>query len=332
MDLLKKLNEDAAGGAVGAGSVGGYALPLFATFTKIATEKKKKRKTVKETFDMIREFSNNSGDENFDDTEVVSKLKSLERKSMGDSRGSVSFGLEDSNGGLVRVSVQADQAEEFERALQAFLADENEDQSPEIAEILFKMRNQYNILDVQWPEVEEDQEETQLAQPEGDDQLPADDQQGTDGMQDVGGDDDSDVKSLLGQVIDMMKADADARKADAVARQKEAEMKSAECTNATASAKVKREEELLDMDTYYKDKKTAERESKQLAKLAQWKQEVGSEDQLDNNDIDFGPTPGDTEANINAGSEEEELTSKISSVKGKVHPSDIADFILKRIK
>lgn len=296
MELLKKLNEDAAGGAVGGGAVAAYAAPLFSspvTRTSPPKQRKSKRKKslgLQELFTSLSEDT--MADSNFDQTEVISKLKSLEKKNKIDRDDSITFGLEDENGDIVRVTVQGDQAEEFEHALQAFLADEEQREGgvPEVAEMLFKLRDRFNILDVAWPQVEEDEEEPQEIgdQPQDDqqfgDQPPPGDQQDPDlsGMLDAGdgnmGQDDESSQSLLSQVINMMKADADARKAEAVARQKEAELRTQRASSLSAKQRVRQEEELLDMDAFFKDKQTADKEAKQLAKLAKWKHEVNDGD------------------------------------------------------
>ena len=79
------------------------------------------------------------------------------------------------------------------------------------------------------------------------------------------------VESALQQVIDMLKADAEARKAESEARAKEAEARTAEANAASASAKVKQEEQVLDMESYNKQKKEEKDETKRLADLAKWK-------------------------------------------------------------
>lgn len=341
MDLLKKLEEEAAGGAVGAGAVAVYSMPLFAMAIKSKKPKKKKvkkRMGLHEAFLRLNEIENGHGDPSmshpqFDQTEVISKLKALEKKDKIDKGSATTFGLEDDKGNLVRVTVQADQADEFENALSAFLASEEEhdERVPEVAEVLFRLRDRFNILDVTWPEVEEDQEEgQQVAGQEG--QAGQEDpnaQPGQDVSADLGADagmeapaGTDDVQSLLTQVIDMMRADADARKAEAVARQKEAEAKGHVASVHGATARVKQEEQLLDMEDYFKKKQEEKKESKTLAKLAQWKRETAGEQ----NAI---PDEG---ADLGAKQEEEELGRKNLRFRSRVPASHLANFILKRIK
>lgn len=346
MDLLKKLNEDAAGGAVGAGAIAGFSYPMFSKASAIKrqlpsahqpSKKKKKGINLKESF--VKRLSEDLSPD-FDQTEVLGKLKSLEKKDKVDRHDVVTFGLEDKDGNIVRVSVEGSQADEFQNALQSFLADEeeNDDGAAEIAEILFELRDRFNIIDVIWPEVEEDQEEGQQVAPEQGGEQPVDPNADPNAPIDpnadpnaVGGDmtppDTADPQSLLTQVIDMMRTDAEARKAEAIARQKEAEARSQEAQNRTAKARVKQEEELLDMEAHFKEKKELNKESKQLAKLAQWKREVDQDSPTGpgtvDKDIDFGPT---------GSKEEEEYGKKLSNLRSRVPAAHLAQFILKRVK
>lgn len=59
------------------------------------------------------------------------------------------FGLEDSEGNIVRVTVKREQAAEFERRLNDLLAS-SEDSQKEVAEIIYMMRDDFDILDVDW--------------------------------------------------------------------------------------------------------------------------------------------------------------------------------------
>lgn len=263
-------------------------------------------------------------DENFDPTEVYAKLKSLEAKEKVDKNDTVMFGLEDDDGNLVRVTVRNEQADDFEKALEVILArgvEGKEDQVPEIAEILFNLKDQYDIVDISWPDVVEDEEEEgqELAQQQ-------DDQTGDEGQdEDVGdmvsdGEPPQDVDqatSLLTQVIDMMKADADARKADAHAKIADAKARETEAAVRQAEAKVKHEEEILDMETQAKQQKEEEKETKRLAQLAKWKHDMEKQSEYD----DYTPNA------VEPSTEEDEEISG-----GRMSPTDVARLLLKRVK
>lgn len=400
MDLIKKINEtaktaikeDAAGGAVGGGAIAMCAMPLFSTLVKRSapeirtikwntskrkkSSKKKKTLGIKEAFYQMSEdtsamnidMSANAGDtdssSSFDPSAVISKLKGLENKDRQDRRNTVSFGLEDENGGVVRVSVSTDQAQEFEKALQSFMSDSERDTDavPEIAEVLFKLKDKFDIVDVQWPDVHEDEEENiQVgggdqaqggAQPQGDgsdiqldgDQAATPDAGAGDVTPPAG--DDGQVKDLLTQVIDMMKADAEARKAEARAREAEAKTKEADTIVQQTLSKVKQEEQFLDMEQYNKARKEEEREAKRLAQLAKWKHDMSRDEGIGDDDdltADRAQSLAATSV-VKQGGEEEERSPRlprpakvqadkpVRTLRGRVHPHDLASFILSRVK
>lgn len=381
MSLLKTTNnninirEDAGGGAVGAGAVGAFAMPLFTSLVqrtsppkakviKYGKIKKEKKDTlgIREAYYQLSENDPTIAPSKFDTTDVIAKLKSLENKEKTDSRDTTTFGLEDDNGGMVRVTIKNEQAADFEKALQAFMSDVDDDEElPEIAEMLFDLKDRFDIVDIVWPEVEEDQEENQgiEGQPTGAEGGAGGEGAAGGGLEDLGGagaesggledlggagagaeggEDPSQVKDLLTQVIDMMKSDAEARKAEARAKEAEAKEREALAATKQSDSKVKQEEQMLDMETYNKSKKEESKESKRLAQLARWKHEMGEggEGQEDH-DMEEMPTQSRGHA-----PEEEEVhrpaktvaqkPHKGTTVRGRVHPYDIAQFILNRVK
>lgn len=379
MDLIKQfntklqqaatVNEDASGGAVGGGDVAAGAMPLFAQLIKnthkapkkprIVTGSSSSRRANKASLGLAEAFKRldemdgmDDGDakapqQSFDASGVISKLKSLEAKDKADQRDTVTFGLEDENGGLVRVTVKHEQAEDFEHSLQAFMAaaEDEDDTIPEIAEVLFKLKDRFDIVDVQWPAIEQDEEQdVELTDGDADPNAEGEMDLGADGEMDMGaGEDTGQVTDLLTQVIDMMKADAEARKAEARAREAEAKTKEADAIVAQSMARVKREEQYLDMETYNKAKKEEEREAKRLAQLAKWKHDMakdGGEDFSDEDSLSSPVRPNPSAAGVE--NEEHGLrrpapvraqpAARTPTVRGRVAPHDIAQFIIDRVK
>lgn len=377
MNLIKKLisnaaiNETAAAGAVGGGAVAAFATPLFAKLTarempkKIRIQRTKKEKKekkglgLKEGFYSMHEDATQIGGDTFDNTEVMAKLKGLENKETVNKYETQAFALEDEDGNIVKVRVRSEQAPSFEAALNAFLADLDDDATtqrsvPEIAELLFKLKDRFDIVDVEWPDVPEDQEEgVDLAGPEGQageagaegqlDLGAEGGEPGAEGELDLGGDlgaepGQEEAKGLLTQVVDMMMADAEARKAEAHARAAEAKAREAELGRQQIYAKVKQEEQFLDMEAKEKERKEAEREAKRLAKLARWKQEMEQDE-----GASFDETPEMNLDQLARGREEEETlrrpapthaqpARKEPRLSGRVAPADVAKFILSRVK
>ena len=343
MSLLKELiKESAAGGAAGGGATGAgnVAGGMFAGgFVKPKSKRRRKLnnsyrfdpskiKTPKSNFhwrilgEMMDPIAAGQGEEStFDPADVLSKLKDAEKRVDAEDD-TVPFGLEDDEGNLVKVYVRAEQADEFESALGSMLAgtddeydDDDESDAVEIAEVLFQLKDKFDIVDVEWPHIEGDEEQEEAAPPaggeegeldleggaeggaegegggeldleggaeggEGEDELDLEGGEGEDEM-DLEGEGDMEAEggaeSTLQQVIDMMKADAEARKAESEARAKEAEARAAEAHAGAASAKVQQEEQVLDMEAYNKQKKDEKDETDRLAKMAKWKHDQAAD-------------------------------------------------------
>lgn len=306
MSLLKQVIEEmAAGGSTGAGAIAAVPGGLFKGGAIYNPYKKwnkgKKKGKMLRRVDVLGTVSKGvyeslglSTDEtNFNPADVISKLDAAEKKVRAEED-TVSFGLEDEDGNLVRVYVRADQAREFENALAGLLgqADENDDDvntSLEIAEVLFDLKNKFEIVDVDWGQIPADEEEEQEVEGGEEGDMTADmqapegemgDEMGGEEMgmagPDMGGEDEA-MKSTLQQVIDMLKANAEAQKAEADARKAEANAKEAEYVAKASEAKIKQEEQVLDMEAYYKKKQDAEKEAKRLAKLAKFRHDQAAD-------------------------------------------------------
>lgn len=317
MSLLKELLEGAAGGATGGGATtsGNIASnPWGGSFTKMISrtvkspkvKKPKKRKNVYESLDLKGLLEDD--ETSFDPNDVISKLKSAEKKMKSDGD-TATFGLEDENGKIVRVTVKADQSKDFEAALGSMLSSEENDEfndeenevvnSAEIAEILYNLRNRFDIVDVDWGDIEADQESEEQAAtvptdqgaegqaPEEGDQASAD--QGAEGQGAEGGvpadmstaDQDTgeaSATSALQQVIDMMKADAEAKKAEADAKKAQARAEEAKYAAQLADHNIRKHEQSLDMEDYYNKKKETSKEAKEIAKLAKFKHDLANDD------------------------------------------------------
>ena len=272
MTLLKEMI--ATGAVTGAGAVAGTRGSIFGNGV---TEKKKDKKKKKKT--MIRRvvgeaISPNSEETNFDSASVLSKIDSAEKKSRS-NEDTVAFRLEDDNGEVVKVYVSQDQAADFEQALGVALSDDGkegvENSSVEIAEILFKLKDRFEIIDVEWNEFSGDEEEEQIV---GDDE--ASDDEASDGEM---SDDPTEeaATSALQSVIDVMKADADAKQAEAKAKEAEANAKEAEYAAKSSAEKVQQEEQILDMEAHNKAESTKKKEATQLAKLAKFKHDTATD-------------------------------------------------------
>lgn len=345
MGLLQELNEMGGdGGVTGDCSIATVPGSLFkgGNITDHKGKKKKKGTMLKrvtslgnpriaESMNRLAESLGLGTDETrFNAADVISKLDAAEKKSKN-TEDTTTFGMEDEDGNIVKVYVRADQAKEFEHALGALLdgSDNNSDEQNtalEIAEVLFELKNKFDIIDVDWGQIQSDEEEEQAVEGEGNpDEMGMDpndpNAQGGDmppegdmGM-DAGGGEDA-AASALQQVIELLKSQAEAQKAEADAKTAEAKAKEAEYTAIASKMKIKQEEEVLDMEAYYKKQSDEKKEAKQLAKLAKYKHDVAqdAEDMMgsgDGGDVDISKTNVQLQAPPGGvqGEENEEMVS-----------------------
>ena len=337
---MTTLKEDASGGSVSASNIAGNrGYSIFGQKSKpmkrvIDTDKipvisykhdsrKLKSYTKKGPMASFGFFlSNNLGfgsgsgsttNENFNLSDALSKVNNVAKQSQANKTNTVQFGLQDDKDNIIRVFVDAEHAEEFESALQHHL--EVDMKKIEIAELLFSLKDEFNILNVVWPTVVDDAVEEEenskngelqdedmnnQASQEGDDAINPDEQQSSDenrgvgeekGTHDVGEDDipvadlpqqdafsgADDQKTTINSILAMLSSDAEAKKADADARAAEARAREAESMARAAEAKIKSEEQILDMEAYNKTQTTEKSETRKLAKLAKYRHDLKRE-------------------------------------------------------
>lgn len=234
--------------------------------------------------------------------DILSKLADFTKKTPNNvEQKTASFALEDSNGNIIKVYVDAQQGSQFERALATRLNQAQED-GIEIAEVLFELRKQFNIVDVKWPSIVEDEEE-QLPTNANQSEQPMDDEANPDATQPddsmspddsmppvepSGSDNNEKLTQLLSSLIQVMTADSEAKRQDGIARAAESRAREAEAAAKIADQKLKAEEEVADMEAFYATQNSEKQEAKKLAKLAKYRhvlkqqeQELGGYDDVD---------------------------------------------------
>lgn len=125
---------------------------------KLAALKDKKKKKGFASFLQRRKVN-----EDFDMADIVSRLKASDTETAGDEAGVVSYGVEDDKGNSMRITVRADQAKEFEETIAKRLADNKTNTSNGInlkgnslAEILYDLRDKFEIISVDFPTIPTD--------------------------------------------------------------------------------------------------------------------------------------------------------------------------------
>lgn len=250
------------------------------------------------------------GDQEFDSVDVISKL-SQNSKIADDLDGDelAVFGMEADDGSITKVYIPREEAKEFERALGDALKDtKDKTGDEEIAAILFDLKDRFKIVDVKWPTVQEDEEQQAApaagavpgavdpaapaapgTPPVGPDGAPAapgavgPDGAPVDPMADPNADPMAgdpaaapapDQGDMITQILDMLRQDAEARKADAEAKIADAHAREADAAQRTAAVKLRGEEEVVDAEAHFKEKKEEKKEAERLKMIARFRQET----------------------------------------------------------
>jgi len=223
----------------------------------------------------------------------------VKRAETDDKFDTSTFGLQDADGKIIKVTVKRDQANDFESRLNSLLSDT--ENPKEIAEVLYLLKQDYDIVDVEWdepitedeapvPEADGDEEETLPADGEGDGEtdvedmdLDLEDEEGDEaGMGETPPADAADLQSgtvdLLQQVINLLKAETEARTANAKVATADAESKMTNVEHQKQEKEISSQQEIADMEEFEeaeKEKKKNERLIARVAKFRSAKQQAG---------------------------------------------------------
>ena len=322
MSTLKDIFENVSAGATGAAAIAGVRGALFVTsrpvppmgeitmspYAKTTSNKKPKKKvkvskvTESDTFDTV----------------TTKSLRDLLKQKQRDTElrdTTEVLALEDNDGGIVKVYIKRDQVDDFKAALQSKLADA-EDEGKELAEVLYDLHRDFDIVSVDWgqgtiPEDEEQVENSVDAEEKGypdTDELgdvEAENQGDPDSMSDdvgdveggagddlglgdeIGGDDfgagvDTDAQvdqtKLLNQILTLLTAQASAQHAKAEADKAEADVRAAEAAAKAATQYASHQEEVMDMENYNKRQQEEKRENQIQAKLIRYRHDLRKDD------------------------------------------------------
>lgn len=316
MSKLKNIFENVAAGSTGAASFAGARGVMFVTsrpmptpgtvtMSPYAPKSSTKRKGKKIKVSTVIESENL-------DTVTTSSLKDLLRQKQRDSQlrdTTEVLALEDSDGAVVKVYVKKDQAEDFKAAIQSCLADA-EEEGKELAEVLFDLHRDFDIVSVDWGKgsIPEDEEETddienstdaeekdypdsgELGDVEAEAQTDPDDASADDlgddmdldslGDDPAGADVDGavDQGQLLQQVLQLLTAQASAQHAKADAEKAEADVRAAEAAGKAASQYAAHQEQVMDMENYNKRAQEEKRENQIQAKLIRYRHDLRKEE------------------------------------------------------
>lgn len=302
---MSKLKTTFENVCTGAGAIAGARVPLFQNPIQRTLAPKKQKRLKSSRRLKLRE---SLGLDNITTASLKDLLRSKQRdKELRDS--TEVFALEDGDGAIVKVYVKRDQADDFKKTIENLLADE-EVADKELAEVLYDLHQQFDIVSVEWgegaiPEDEEKVENSVDAQAKG---FPDTDELGdveaeTQGTPDESsaaaadldqGDGDADLDidvegdsasvpdldgatdqaSLLTQIVGLLKAQVDAQRAQADADKAKADVEAAEAAARAAAQYSTYQEEVMDMENYNKRKQEERRENQIQSKLIRYRHDL----------------------------------------------------------
>lgn len=310
--------ETAAAGSVGAASIavdrgGGHGMPMetMKTFMNAFNNRIQNRfRSKKKNKDFFFKIN-----ESFDLNSVFSRLAGMERAGKPKKTEGVTFGIEDDNGNIMKVTVRAEQAKAFEVEVAVYLADikksvsnvpaARDHKNLSMAELLFNIHNKFDIIDVEFPEIPNDViYDAEKATPSKNNNATRTDDVNTpldlldyeetdsrnDGAEDDGAEDDGadleepedpsvedfpdetadkpeTAESMLGKVIDMLKAQAEADIEKAKAESEKAKSEQAKYAAQAEQIAMKNEEERLRYEMEMAQEKKKEKEAKEMSKI-----------------------------------------------------------------
>jgi len=208
------------------------------------------------------------------------------RADVDDKTQTSTFGLQDGDGKIVKVTVKREQAEDFESRLNSILSDT--EQKKEIAEVLYMLKQDYDIVDVEWDEPITEDEEEPGAEGEdgGEEDLALDGEEGGEGELDLdteggegdlGGEDESSpdmqqsTVQLLQQVIDLLKSETGVRTANADVAKAKAETELQGVEQQKQDNEIAGQQEIADMEEFEDEEKERKKNERLVQRLAKFR-------------------------------------------------------------
>lgn len=222
-----------------------------------------------------------------DINDVHAKLKSSYTSSKYDTASTCTYGFEDTSGQIIKVRIPNDERKDFEEALAMELSAANAmfdktNTEVEIAEILFALKDKFDIIDVEWPTIpEEDEENIEPVEPDveaesSDEEVdpeatPEDVIIPEDPEPEISADSQTSADTILLKLLDLMTQQASAQQAQASADK-------AKYARDIAAQKMQQEEQILDMEALEDAEAKRKKEATKMLKLAKFRQQIASGD------------------------------------------------------
>lgn len=314
MDFIRALLEDGeAAGVTSTSSVAAIQSDLGSQVISRLPKPRKMFNKKRRNVVSISPHVTSSGyvsesDARVDAADVVSKIRAAQQSNKLETQ-SVILGLQDEHGGIVKVYVPPEVAEEFEAAVADMLASDHDKKQLDVVEMLYDLKDRFDILYVEWP-TEEENDEVEVKQPAKDAQPESstpEEQDSGDQLDDFDASADGNTDELgvnvdqpptpapadlaitaLDKVIAVLQANAEAQKAEADARAKEAAVREVEAANSLARTKMNAQLKVLDMERWEKQKKAEKSEANMLKRMAAYTHETNRLNNRDQQEIENG--------------------------------------------
>lgn len=199
------------------------------------------------------------------------------------------FGLQDDSGNVIKVTVARSDGPDFENALANLLADN--ESGKEVAEIIYILQQQFEVLDVDWnQEIEGDEEP--IVEADGDDEQPLDsepsvelptedgDAEATE-LPDVTDADEltpeeppvdtASTIDLIQSVIDLLKQETEARAASVAVDKAKAESELADVEHNKLNQEIAQHQEIADMEQSEEIEREETKQNRLVARLAKFR-------------------------------------------------------------
>ena len=292
MDFIRSLMEDGeVASTTSTAGVAAHQTDLGSTvISRLPKARKMVNKKRKNIVSIVPSSYVSESDNRVDATEIVSKIRAAQQSNKLETQ-SVILGLQDEHGGIVKVYIPPDVAEEFEAAVADMLATDRDKKKLDVVEMLYNLKDRFDILYVEWPN-EEENDELEVDAPTGSADGKATDEQPVDNLNDeFDAGDTPDAGNELGtdttppapadlamtaldKVIAVLQANAEAQKAEADARTKEAAVREVEAANDLARTKMNAQLKVLDVERWEKRKKDEKAEANMIKRMAAYTHET----------------------------------------------------------
>lgn len=224
-------------------------------------------------------------------SKIDNAFKQSELADTGGQYNTSTFGLQDGDGNIVRVTVAREEASEFETRLNSILSDT--ENPKEIAEILYMLKDDFDIVDVDWaepiteddpePSLDDDEDELQPgedgAEAETDDELDLDVEDGelpADDTETPSADMQQSTVELLQQVIDLLKKETESRAADAELKTATANSQISDIEADQQQREIDQQVELAKVEQFEEKEKERNKHEKLIQRIAKYRASVGT--------------------------------------------------------